>query len=299
MSEPQTGILAPGPPLARYLFFNLVPDETPRDALAALAEIELDDDIVVGIGNSLALASGKTIAGLRAFPSLTGPGVEIPSTQTALWIWLRSDADRGDLIHRSLELEQFLEPALELAQIVDSFKHDPTPTGRGRDLSGYEDGTENPTGEDAADAAIVSGVGAGLDGSSFAAVQKWQHDLLALQSLSDEERDHVIGRRLDDNEELEDAPASAHVKRTAQESFEPEAFVVRQSMPWSDRDGEGLMFVAFGHTLDAFEAQLTRMAGREDGIVDGLFRFSKPVSGGYYWCPPVEDEKLDLRALGV
>jgi putative iron-dependent peroxidase len=70
-------------------------------------------------------------------------------------------------------------------------------------------------------------------------------------------------------------------------------------MPWSDRDGEGLMFVAFGRTLDAFEAQLTRMAGREDGIVDGLFRFSKPVSGGYYWCPGIEDDKLDLRALGA
>ena len=59
------------------------------------------------------------------------------------------------------------------------------------------------------------------------------------------------------------------------------------------------MFVAFGRTLDAFEAQLTRMAGREDGIVDGLFRFSKPVSGGYYWCPGVGNDKLDLRALGV
>ena len=299
MSEPQTGILASGPRLGRYLFLNLVSDEDPRDALDALAELELDDDIVVGIGNSLVLASKSIVEGLRTFPSLTGPGVEIPSTQTALWIWLCSDADRGELIHRCLELEQFFDPVLEMAQIVDSFKHDPTPEGRGRDLSGYEDGTENPIGEDAVAAAIVSGLGAGLDGSSFVAVQKWQHDLVSLQSMTDAERDDIIGRRLDDNEELEDAPDSAHVNRTEQESFEPAAFVLRQSMPWSDRDGEGLMFVAFGRTLDAFEAQLTRMAGREDGIVDGLFRFSKPVSGGYYWCPGIEDDKLDLRALGV
>ena len=299
MSEPQTGILAPGPALGRYLFLNLAPEEDPRDARDALAELELDDDIVVGIGNSLVLASNSAIEGLKVFPSLTGPGVEIPSTQTALWIWLRSDTDRGELIHRSLELEQLLDPALEMAQIVDGFKHDPTPEGRGRDLSGYEDGTENPTGEDAVAAAIVSGSSAGLDGSSFVAVQKWLHDLVGLQSLTDSERDDMIGRRLDDNEEIEDAPESAHVKRTAQESFDPEAFVVRQSMPWSDRDGEGLMFVAFGRTLEAFEAQLIRMTGREDGIVDGLFRFSKPVSGGYYWCPGVEDDKLDLRALGA
>ena len=68
-------------------------------------------------------------------------------------------------------------------------------------------------------------------------------------------------------------------------------------MPWSDPDGEGLVFVAFGQTLDAYEAQLRRMVGLDDGIVDGLFQFSRPLSGGYYWCPPVADGKLDLQVL--
>ena len=40
-----------------------------------------------------------------------------------------------------------------------------------------EDGTENPKGEDAVAAAIVDGRGAGLDGSSYVAVQQWVHDL--------------------------------------------------------------------------------------------------------------------------
>ena len=90
---------------------------------------------------------------------------------------------------------------------------------------------------------------------------------------------------------------SAHVKRTAQESFSPEAFVLRRSMPWFEGSEGGLYFVAFAHTLDAFEAQLRRMVGKEDAITDGLFRFSRPVSGGYYWCPPVQGVRLDLRAL--
>ena len=141
---------------------------------------------------------------------------------TALWCWLRGESDRGELIHRSLELERVFDPALELAHVVDGFKHDPTPAGLGRDLSGYEDGTENPAGDDAVAAAIVTGRGPGLDGSSFAAVQKWQHDLVGFASMSQTERDEIIGRRLSDNEEIEDAPESAHVKRTAQESFEPE-----------------------------------------------------------------------------
>ncbi len=296
MASHQAGILAPGPSLGRFLFFQLLAGDDPDTAVSALSELDDDEDLVVGLGSSIVLAAGGNVEGLRVFPSLTGPGIEIPSTQTAAFCWLRSESDRGELIHRALELEQMLEP-LELSHVIDSFKHDPTPSGLGRDLSGYEDGTENPAGDERIAAAIVSGRGTGLDGSSFVAVQKWQHDLVGLEAMTEDERDNIIGRRQSDNEELEDAPESAHVKRTAQESFEPEAFVVRQSMPWSDPDGEGLVFVAFGHTLDAYEAQLRRMVGLDDGIVDGLFQFSRPVSGGYYWCPPVEDGKLDLQVL--
>ena len=74
--------------------------------------------------------------------------------------------------------------------------------------------------------------GAGLDGSSFAAVQQWVHGLDHFQRRPQAEQDHVIGRRLSDNEELDDAPESAQVKRTAQESVTPEAFILRKSMPW-------------------------------------------------------------------
>jgi ATP-dependent HslUV protease ATP-binding subunit HslU len=37
----------------------------------------------------------------------------------------------------------------------------------------------------------------------------------------------------------------------------------------------------------------------EDGIADALFTFSRPVTGGYYWCPPVAAARLDLRCLGI
>jgi putative iron-dependent peroxidase len=98
---------------------------------------------------------------------------------------------------------------------------------------------------------------------------------------------------------LDDAPASAHVKRTAQESFDPEAFVVRRSMPWATGERAGLMFVGFGHSFDAFEAQMRRMAGLEDGVVDALFQISKPVTGAYAWVPPMRDGQLDLQAVGI
>jgi len=272
--------------------FQLAPEGRPRAALAALREGQLGDDLVVGIGQPLALALGVEIPGLRGFAASSGPGIAIPSTQAALWCWLRG-CDRGALLHAGRTLEAQLEPDFEVEQVLDTFEY-----AGGRDLSGYEDGTENPTGDDAHAAAIVAGAGPGLDGSSFVAVQQWLHDLDGFEDFSPAQRDAIIGRRRSDNEELEEAPASAHVKRTAQEDFTPPAFVVRRSMPWVDEDGEGLLFIAFGHSLDAYEALLARMTGAVDGIVDALFRFTRPITGGYYWCPPQIDGRLDLRALG-
>ena len=101
------------------------------------------------------------------------------------------------------------------------------------------------------------------------------------------------------NEELPDAPASAHVKRTAQESFDPPAFMLRRSLPWGGAGEQGLYFVAYGATLDAFERALGRMAGREDGVVDALLSFTRALSGGYYWCPPLREGRLDLSRLGI
>ena len=68
-------------------------------------------------------------------------------------------------------------------------------------------------------------------------------------------------------------------------------------MPWADDKQAGLVFTAFGHSLDAFEALLKRMVGEEDGTVDALFSFTQPVSGAYFWCPPMKDNRLDLSAI--
>lgn len=287
----QPGVTEAVPPVARYLIFSLRPRANPRRSLAALAALADGRSCVVGIGGSVLRTLGVEIAGMRAFPSYSGAGFEVPSTPAALWCWLRGN-DRGALLHFGRSLQRALEPAFHLDRAVDAFRYD-----KGLDLSGYEDGTENPRGRKAVAAVAVAGGGAGLDGSTFVAVQQWVHDLDRFQSMSQKEQDNSIGRRRSDNVELASAPASAHVKRTAQESFEPEAFVVRRSMPWTEGDLAGLMFVAFGKSLDAFEAQLRRMVGAEDGIADALFRFTRPVSGGYFWCPPVAKAGIDLRRI--
>ena len=69
-------------------------------------------------------------------------------------------------------------------------------------------------------------------------------------------------------------------------------------MPWAEGMSAGLMFVAFAGSFDTFEAILHRMLGKDDGIIDALFRFTRPVTGAYYWCPPVKEGKLNLSAIG-
>ena len=297
----QPGILAPVPRLGRYLFFSLASAPDLRDALTALAGQVDGQSVVLGLGSPCLEALGASVPGMRDFPVWPQALVPLPATPVALWCWLRATGDQvdaGDLVLTTHRLAQALAPALVLDRVVDAFRHGQGPGGHGRDLTGYEDGTENPQDEAAAEAALVDSPRAGLAGGSFVAVQQWLHDFQAFHAMDEASRDAIVGRRRSDNEELDDVPESAHVKRTAQESFNPEAFVLRRSMPWAAGTQAGLMFVAFGRSFDAFEAQLRRMAGLEDGVVDAIFRISQPVSGAYFWCPPVDGSGLDLRWLG-
>ena len=293
MAVPQAGILQPVPRVARHLMFSLKPDCDHATTLRKAVRLVDGDSVVMGIGASLISVLGEEVEGMRDFPDYAQHGVAVPSTPFAIWCWLRG-TDRGVLVHKTRELRKALADAFEITHVVDSFQY-----GASLDLSGYEDGTENPQDDEAVDAAITHGIGPGLDGSSFVAVQKWVHDLDHLQSMPPGEQDNVVGRSRHENEELDDAPESAHVKRTAQESFQPPAFIVRRSMPWADAAQEGLVFVAFGKSFDAFDAILQRMVGAEDGIVDALFRFTRPVTGSFFWCPPMKGGSLDLSAINI
>lgn len=290
----QNGILNALPAHATYLTFSLKPGINARAVLSVLADLSplVDGErIVLGLGASLLAALDVKVPGLREFSGIAGSRVPLPCTPAAVWCWLREE-ERGVLVHQMRRVQAALGAAFDLQHVLDGFKYD-----SGRDLTGYEDGTENPQEQAALAAGIVHGQGAGLDGGSMVAVQQWLHQFDQFDAMPTAEQDDAIGRRKSDNEELDDAPESAHVKRTAQENFSPEAFVVRRSMPWAEQGKAGLQFVAFGNSFDAFEAQLRRMSGAEDGVVDALFKFSQPISGSYFWCPPLRDGRIDLSAI--
>jgi porphyrinogen peroxidase len=284
----QPGISLPVPALAQHLFFNLKPSAETALARSALRQLlQASDGKRSVIGLSLRLCHELGIsapAELKAFAPPAKSKIKLPDTQSDVWIWLRSKAQDDGLQQAALlsaqrDFMHVLGDQFDLKDSVHCFRH-----GSGRDLTGYEDGTENPKGK----RALAAGLSAG--GSSFVAIQKWQHRWAKIEAMSERERNLAVGRVRSSNAELDTAPPSAHVKRTAQEDFTlsdgSAGFSLRRSMPWKDAQQSGLMFVSFGKNFEAFEAQLARMTGAEDGITDAMFRMSKPVSGAYFWCPP-------------
>ena len=70
-------------------------------------------------------------------------------------------------------------------------------------------------------------------------------------------------------------------------------------MPWATVWGQGLEFIAYGRTLDAYERVMRRMAGLDDGVVDATFAYSRQVTGGHYWSQPGRSGKLERGVLGL
>lgn len=282
----QTGILDSGTKNGRFLIYNINSGVDKAQLKKCLSSLIIDEHIIIGLGHKALTTLKLSVTDYREFPQLDAT-VDIPSTGGDLFVFIR-DSQAGKVAIRSLQIKQMLSQCMQLKLQVDGFKYLGSDDTNGHDLTGYEDGTENPVGG-AAKSAVMRN-----DGSCFVAVQQWQHDLDKFNGFSQDLKDNTIGRRLSDNKELHDAPESSHVNRSDQGTFDINADIIRRSLPWSNEHGEGLMFIAFCENLDRFEVQMRRMAGLTDGITDALFTFSKVLNSAYFYCPAVDKNKLVL-----
>lgn len=156
-----------------------------------------------------------------------------------------------------------------------------------RDLSGFVDGTENPHGEETRrDVAVIKD---GLDaGGSYVLVQRWEHNLEQLDRMPVGDQEMMIGRTKVANEEIDgDArPITSHLSRVDLKEEGKSLKIVRQSLPYGTASGKhGLYFCAYCARLHNIEAQLLSMFGESDGKRDAMLRFTRPVTGGYYFAP--------------
>jgi putative iron-dependent peroxidase len=162
-----------------------------------------------------------------------------------------------------------------------------------RDLLGFVDGTENPEGVEALDAALVD---AERDpefvGGSYVIVQKYLHDMSAWNALSDHEQGLVIGRTKAGNVQLPDAalPKTSHVAlNTITGPDGQEQDILRANMPFgSFREGEaGTYFIGYCATPEVTEQMLRNMfLGDAEGNRDRILDFSTAVTGGLFFVPP-------------
>jgi putative iron-dependent peroxidase len=152
------------------------------------------------------------------------------------------------------------------------------------DLTGFIDGTENPTLVEAPQLVAVPDDSPGAGGSVLL-LQKWQHDATLWESLAVERQEQVIGRSKADSAELDPRPEDSHVARTDQDTF---GKILRRNMAYGTVTDHGTMFVGFAASRGTLQTMLESMAGLAGGARDALTRYTKPVSGAYYVVPSIE-----------
>ena len=282
----QLGIIENIPPSAKYMMFNLKKDVDINFGLRVLQRFVDGKRVVAGFGNNL-LAMFDIPEGKDYQRTKFNSEIMSDNGGYDLILWLRND-DRGELFHNAIDIRKALGDYFDFEKVISSY------TYHGKyDLSGFEDGIENPKGEEEVPAAIVAN--GDLEGSSFWVLQQWLHDFDWLNSVSQTQKEECIGRSLDDSHQFKDLKDFAHVKVSAKENFSPEAQILRKSMPWSDDElNGGFMFGGFAPSFRSFNLQMGNMLGIGTDIIDGVFKFSKIIETSYLWCPPFKKGRLDI-----
>jgi putative iron-dependent peroxidase len=222
-------------------------------------------------------------AQLRPFAEIRGPVHTAVATPGDLLFHIR--ANRADMC---FELERLLLDALgdavTVADEVQGFRYFDS-----RDLLGFVDGTENPTGVDLTQSALIQSEDPPFEGGSYVAVQKYLHKLDKWRALEAATQESIIGRTKTDNVELEDTGRESHkTLTTIVDAAGIEHDILRDNMPFgSPGRGEfGTYFIGYTRNLWVIEKMLANMfegvsAGRYDRILD----FSTPMTGTTFFAP--------------
>ena len=283
VSTPQGGIFALGTASHAYLEFA----GSGRALVHAIASLREPRTTMGGVnlvagfrpGLWREVAPNDAPAQLDEFAEIVGvEGFVMPATQRDAVMWLSGSAyDVIFDVARGVIGE--LAGVATLVEETSSwpYQHD-------RDLTGFIDGTENPTLIEAPDYALVPEGRPGA-GGTILLLQKWAHDSNAWYALSDAEQEQVMGRRKPDSVELDDKPDDSHVASTDQDRF---GHIFRRNTPYGTVADHGTMFVGFCAEQKPLADMLLSMAGLAGGTRDALTRYTRPLTGSYYFVPSTD-----------
>jgi porphyrinogen peroxidase len=209
----------------------------------------------------------------------------LPATQHDAVLWLSGSAYDVVFDTARAAIAELAEVGVVAEETSSwAYRHD-------RDLTGFIDGTENPTLIEARDVAIIPDGGPG-EGGTILLLQKWSHEVAEWEALEAVEQERVIGRTKEDSVELDPRPDDSHVARTDQDDF---GHIFRRNMPYGTVTDHGTMFVGFSAEQPALTKMLESMVGLGDGVRDALTRYTRALTGAYYFVPSTES----LRRLGT
>ena len=288
MYTPQAGIFALGTSSHAYLEFDVVNAEKYKEFASTISAIREPRTTTGGVNFVIGfrpelwrdLVPDDAPSGIEGFNSdIQGTeGFVMPSTQHDAVIWL-SGSTYDVIFDMARSIIHNLAGQASLAEETSSwsYRHD-------RDLTGFIDGSENPTLLDAPSVALLPEGVPGAAGSVLL-LQKWKHKSAEWEALPINQQEQIIGRTKLDSIELENKPADSHVARTDQDEF---GHIFRRNMPYGKVDDHGTMFVGFSAEQKPLSRMLDSMAGLITRKRDALTRFTQPVTGSYYFVPSVE-----------
>ena len=281
MPSPQSGIFALGTASHAYLELRAADGPGLVHAVAALREPRTTmGGVNLVAGFRPELWPGDAPAGLHGFDEAVG---FMPATQRDAVLWI-SGASYDVVFDVARAAITSLAAVGSVAEETSSW-----PYHHDLDLTGFIDGTENPTLLEAPEVVLVPDGGPGAGGTVLL-LQKWSHDAVAWESLPVASQEAVMGRTKAASVELDDKPPDSHVASTDQDRF---GRIFRRNMPYGTVTEHGTMFVGFCAEQRPLEAMLASMAGLATGTPDALTRFTRPLTGAYYFVPSVDA----LRAL--
>ena len=288
MYTPQAGIFALGTSSHAYLEFDLVDAKKCKELASTISAIREPRTTTGGVNFVIGFRPElwRDIVPEDAPPGVEGFNKEIqgtegfvmPSTQHDALVWLSGSA-YDVIFDMARSVIHDLAGRASLAEETSSwpYRHD-------RDLTGFIDGSENPTLLDAPIAALLPEGVPGAAGTVLL-LQKWKHKVAAWEALPIEKQEHVMGRTKLDSIELENKPPDSHVARTDQDEF---GNIFRRNMPYGSIDDHGTVFVGFSADQKRLSRMLESMAGLITGTRDALTSFTQPLTGSYYFVPSVE-----------
>ncbi len=288
MYTPQAGIFALGTSSHAYLEFDILDAKKYRVFAATISAIREPRTTTGGVNFVIGF---RPELWCNILPDDAPPGVEgfnkeirgtegfvMTSTQHDALVWLSGSA--YDVIFdmaRSVVHDLAGQASLEEETSSWPYRHD-------RDLTGFIDGSENPTLLDAPAAALLPQGVPGAAGTVLL-LQKWKHKTAGWEALPVNQQESIVGRTKLDSIEIENKSPDSHVARTDQDEF---GNIFRRNMPYGSVGDHGTMFVGFSADQKRLSRMLDSMAGLITGTRDALTRFTQPLTGSYYFVPSVE-----------